>query len=83
VFEDLKKRVRQLERLHLAKEPLAPLIVRFTSECNRNALPGTTGRLEGDYALPAEFVMIPPGYRGALPAGIPTFEEWSAMSRAS
>jgi hypothetical protein len=33
-----------------------------------------------DDGLPDTFVMVPPGYRGPLPEGIPTFEEWSLIS---
>jgi hypothetical protein len=62
------------------KQPLPMLIIRFSSEVNVNAPPGTRADedLEDD-GTPDCFAMRPPGNNEQPPPGVPTYEEWLAM----
>lgn len=62
-------------RLGLLKPVEAPpLVIRFEGAVNRRAPSGT---VRGEPDAFDAFVMVPLGYHGPLPKGIPTFDEWS------
>jgi hypothetical protein len=77
-IEDLKA---DLEELQPKQEP-PMLIIRFCSDVNPNAPPGTSADedLEDD-GTPDCFAMRPPGNHQDPPDGVPLYEEWLLMSK--
>lgn len=71
---------RRLERVTPKASP-PPLIIEFCCEVNRNASSGVRARAEGDKLKGNKFVLVPPGYRGPLPEGVPTHDEWLQWNR--
>jgi hypothetical protein len=78
----LEKAKAKLEELQPAEEP-PMLIIKFCSDVNPNAPPGTTATEDlndEDDGLPDTFAMVPLGNHQPIPEGMVTFEQWRLMS---